>query len=144
MKKEYRNEEEKQQDRNRLIALTSPSYNDTWVFNGTDLPEFVCRYILGIHYEIRTNCNYISPLESMISEGFSLFIATQVLRSIACNIPKNDEEYVSPQPHNRFIAFKEIGSFHTLLLKSHSLLSVELAIIFSAPAGVSYYHLLCI
>jgi len=61
MKKEYRNQEEKQQDRNRLIALTSPSYNDTWVFNGTELPEFVCHYILGIYYEIRTNgihCEY--------------------------------------------------------------------------------------
>lgn len=92
MKKECWNGEEKQQDRNRLIALPSPSYNDIRVFNGTELSEFVCRYILGIHYKIRTSCNYINPLESMISEGFSLFIATQVLRNIVYNIPKNDED----------------------------------------------------
>lgn len=52
MKKEYRSEEKKQQDRDRLIALTSPNFDD-WVFDGTELPKCVCRYILGVYYEIK-------------------------------------------------------------------------------------------
>lgn len=52
MKKEYRPEEEKQQDRDRLMALTSPNF-DEWIFDGTELPQYVCRYILGVYYEIK-------------------------------------------------------------------------------------------
>lgn len=35
-------------DRERLMALTRPSYDQEWTFNGMDLPEFVCRFILGV------------------------------------------------------------------------------------------------
>jgi len=52
MKKEYRSQEEKQHDRERLIALTRPNFNN-WYFDGTELPPYVCRYILGVYYEIR-------------------------------------------------------------------------------------------
>ena len=52
IKKEYRTEEEKQQDRDRLIALTRPNF-DEWLFDGTELPQYVCRYILGVYYEIK-------------------------------------------------------------------------------------------
>lgn len=52
MKKEYRPQEEKQHDKDRLIALTRPNF-DNGVFDGTELPQYVCRYILGVYYEIR-------------------------------------------------------------------------------------------
>ena len=53
MKKSYRIQEEKDSDRKRLIALTKSSYdNDVWSFDGTTFPEHVCRYIIGIYYEI--------------------------------------------------------------------------------------------
>lgn len=35
-------------DRERLMALTRPSYDQEWTFNGMELPEYVCRFILGV------------------------------------------------------------------------------------------------
>ena len=52
MKKSNRPEKEKINDRLRLIALTKDSYDDIWSFDGKTLPEHVCRYILGVYYEI--------------------------------------------------------------------------------------------
>ena len=52
MKKSNAPEEEKQSDKERLKALTKDSFDDVWSFDGTTLPEHVCRYILGIYYEI--------------------------------------------------------------------------------------------
>lgn len=52
MKKSDRKPEEKDSDRLRLIALTKDSYDDIWSFDGKTLPEHVCRYALGIYYEI--------------------------------------------------------------------------------------------
>lgn len=52
MKKSNRSLVEKAKDRNRLIALTKESYDDIWSFDGKTLPEHVCRYLLGIYYEI--------------------------------------------------------------------------------------------
>ena len=52
MKKSSRPQEEKVKDKNRLIALTKQTFGDTWSFDGVSLPEHVCRYILGIYYEI--------------------------------------------------------------------------------------------
>ena len=43
---------EKQSDKERLKALTKDSFDDVWSFDGTTLPEHVCRYIIGIYYEI--------------------------------------------------------------------------------------------
>ena len=43
---------EKVKDRERLIALTKDSFDDVWSFDGKVLPEHVCRYILGVYYEI--------------------------------------------------------------------------------------------
>lgn len=59
MKKEYRSAEEKQQDKYRLMALTRPSFDDNWIFDGTELPRYVCRYILGVYYEIRDHTIYL-------------------------------------------------------------------------------------
>lgn len=52
MKKSNRPKKEKEDDRRRLIALTKESYDDVWTFDGKTLPEHVCRYKLGIYYEI--------------------------------------------------------------------------------------------
>lgn len=53
MKKSYRSQEEKDADRRRLIALTKSTYdNDIWSYDGKTFPEHVCRYIIGIYYEI--------------------------------------------------------------------------------------------
>ena len=43
---------EKAKDRERLIALTKDSFDDVWSFDGRALPEHVCRYVLGVYYEI--------------------------------------------------------------------------------------------
>lgn len=52
MKKHSNKESEKIKDKNRLIALTKDTFNDVWSFNGRDLPQHVCRYELGIYYEL--------------------------------------------------------------------------------------------
>ena len=53
MKKAYRRKQEKDADRNRLIALTKSTYNnDVWSYDGVTFPEYVCRYIIGIYYEV--------------------------------------------------------------------------------------------
>ncbi len=52
MKKSNRPREEKERDYNRLIALTKDSFDDIWSFDGHTLPEHVCRYILGVYYEV--------------------------------------------------------------------------------------------
>jgi hypothetical protein len=52
MKKSTASEQEKKKDKNRLIALTKDSYDDVWSFDGRTLPEHVCRYLIGIYYEI--------------------------------------------------------------------------------------------
>lgn len=43
-------------DKDRLKALTRPTYGKDWRHNGENLPDFVCRFILGVYYEI----NYIN------------------------------------------------------------------------------------
>lgn len=52
MKKSSRSDEEKKSDKERLSCLTKNSYDDIWSYDGTTLPEHVCRYILGIYYEV--------------------------------------------------------------------------------------------
>ncbi|MDO5150295.1 MAG: hypothetical protein Q4D76_13020 [Oscillospiraceae bacterium] len=52
MKKYNRPRKEKENDRRRLIALTKDKYDDIWSYDGTTLPEHVCRYKIGIYYEI--------------------------------------------------------------------------------------------
>ena len=52
MKKSNRSKKEKDADKKRLKALTKNSFDDLWSFDGTSLPEHVCRYKLGVYYEI--------------------------------------------------------------------------------------------
>lgn len=59
MKKSNRPKKEKNNDRRRIIALTKDSYDDTWSFDGETLPEHVCRYKLGIYYEINFSKKFI-------------------------------------------------------------------------------------
>lgn len=62
MKKANRKQVEKDSDRMRLIALTKDSYDDIWSFDGKTLPEHVCRYALGVYYEIN-NRNQLIDIE---------------------------------------------------------------------------------
>lgn len=52
MKKSNRIYKEKENDKERLIALTKDTFDDVWSYDGKALPEQVCRYKLGIYYEI--------------------------------------------------------------------------------------------
>lgn len=52
MKKSIACVTDKQNDKNRLIALTKDSYDNIWAFDGSNLPEHVCGYELGIYYEV--------------------------------------------------------------------------------------------
>lgn len=52
MKKSTRPESEKNSDRDRLIAMTSRSYDGVWSNDGNTHPEHVCDYILGAYLEI--------------------------------------------------------------------------------------------
>lgn len=58
MKKATRPEEDKESDKKRLIALTQ-SENSVWSYDGEAFPEHVCRYILGVYYEINKQCDSI-------------------------------------------------------------------------------------
>ncbi|WP_409342327.1 hypothetical protein [Paenibacillus sp. MBLB4367] len=55
MKKSTNKKSEKLKDKNRLIALTKDTFDDVWSFDGTTLPEHVCRYGLGVYYEVNVN-----------------------------------------------------------------------------------------
>lgn len=52
MKKSNARKADKDSDRKRLVALTKDSFDDVWSFDGKTLPEYVCRYVLGVYYEI--------------------------------------------------------------------------------------------
>ncbi len=58
MKKATRSEADKVSDKERLIALTRCE-NSVWSYGGESFPEHVCRYILGIYYEISRERNSI-------------------------------------------------------------------------------------
>ncbi len=55
MKKSTRSKNDKDNDRERLKCLTKDSFDDVWAFDGKSLPEHVCRYIIGVYYEINYN-----------------------------------------------------------------------------------------
>lgn len=55
MKKSKRSKTSKDNDKDRLKCLTKDSFDDIWAFDGKSLPEHVCRYIIGIYYEINYN-----------------------------------------------------------------------------------------
>ena len=59
MKKSTRSLSSKQKDRERLIALTKDSFDNIWSYDGLALPEHVCRYILGVYFEINYRRNLI-------------------------------------------------------------------------------------
>lgn len=54
MKKAERLNAEKKKDKQRRIALTREG-NQVWCYDGKTFPKHVCRYILGIYYEISRN-----------------------------------------------------------------------------------------
>lgn len=74
MKKAYRPQNEKDDDRNRLIALTKPiSTNEIWSYDGKTFPQHVCGFKLGIYYEIDLPHNNI--LVEYYAEGKLLEIS---------------------------------------------------------------------
>lgn len=52
MKKSKRPEREKNNDRDRLRAMTKSSYDDIWSNDGNTHPEHVCGYMLGVYIEL--------------------------------------------------------------------------------------------
>lgn len=52
MKRNTHSKDEKDKDKIRLKCLTRDSFDETWSFDGTTLPEHVCRYVLGVYYEL--------------------------------------------------------------------------------------------
>ena len=59
MKKSNRPKKEKNDDRRRIIALSKDRYGDVLSNDGETLPEHVCRYKLGIYYEINFSKKFI-------------------------------------------------------------------------------------
>lgn len=52
MKKSTASKSSKLKDKKRVAILTKNSFDDTWSYDGKTLPKHVCRYILGIYYEV--------------------------------------------------------------------------------------------
>lgn len=59
MKKSIRPQSEKQKDRERLKALTKDSFDNLWSYDGYTLPKHVCRYGLGVYFEINYRRNFV-------------------------------------------------------------------------------------
>lgn len=73
MKKEYQSDEEKDNDRARLRALTkSKNSNDVWSYDGKTFPQHVCGYKLGIYYEVCSDCIYVEYYENgtMVNKSY--------------------------------------------------------------------------
>ncbi len=39
-------------DKKRVQILTKDSFDDIWSYDGKEFPEHVCRYKLGVYYEV--------------------------------------------------------------------------------------------
>ncbi len=53
MKKSYQDKKSKDEDRDRLRALTKDRHNsDTYSYDGKTFPKHVCGYTLGVYYEV--------------------------------------------------------------------------------------------
>jgi hypothetical protein len=52
MKKSSAKKNDKDKDRKRLMALSKDSFDDVWAYDGKSFPEHVCRYMIGIFYEV--------------------------------------------------------------------------------------------
>ncbi len=59
MKKSYRSQSEKDDDRKRLRAMTKKS-DGVWAYDGKTHPEHVCGYMLGIFIEVDLRSSSIS------------------------------------------------------------------------------------
>lgn len=59
MKKSSSSFTSKKNDKERLMALTKDTFDNVWSYDGSALPEHVCRYTLGVYYEINFNLNDI-------------------------------------------------------------------------------------
>ncbi|MRC18369.1 hypothetical protein GH866_22505 [Bacillus thuringiensis] len=60
MKKSNQPNKDKDNDRERLMALTKDPDDNIYSYDGKVLPENVCGYILGIFYEVNINRKYVN------------------------------------------------------------------------------------
>lgn len=73
MKKSSNSKAEKDKDRERMRALTKDSFDNIWSYDGKTLPEHVCRYQLGVYYEINLGKRFVKIEYYMKSELQSNF-----------------------------------------------------------------------
>lgn len=59
MKKSTAIKSEKISDKRRVQILTKDSFDDIWSYDGKELPEHVCRYKLGVYYEVNIKAQII-------------------------------------------------------------------------------------
>ncbi|NBA88293.1 hypothetical protein GVN16_21150 [Emticicia sp. CRIBPO] len=52
MKRSTHSQAEKRKDKIRLKCLTRDTFDGIWSYDGKTFPEHVCRYVLGVYYEI--------------------------------------------------------------------------------------------
>lgn len=62
MKRSTRPKDEKDRDRIRLRCLTRDSFDNIWSYDGKTLPGHVCRYALGVYYELDSR-NRLAKIE---------------------------------------------------------------------------------
>ncbi|MFB9868922.1 hypothetical protein [Vreelandella sulfidaeris] len=60
MKRNSHPKSEKDKDKIRLKCLTRDSYDNLWSYDGKTFPEHVCRYILGVYYELNVDQRKVS------------------------------------------------------------------------------------
>jgi len=59
MKRSTHSRAEKDKDKLRLKCLTKDSFDDVWSFDGENFPEHVCRYVLGVYYEVNKEARQV-------------------------------------------------------------------------------------
>ena len=59
MKKWNQSVNQKNQDKERLIALTKDTFDDVWSYDGKTFPRHVCRYLLGVFYDVNILRNFV-------------------------------------------------------------------------------------
>ncbi|HFK1716335.1 hypothetical protein [Bacillus cereus] len=75
MKKSTNTKIEKDKDKERLIALTKDTFDNIWSYDGETFPEHVCRYMLGVYYEINLKERIVEIeyyVKGAFKKGYSL------------------------------------------------------------------------
>lgn len=59
MKKSTAIKSAKISDKRRVQILTKDSFDDIWSYDGKEFPEHVCRYKLGVYYEVNIKAKMV-------------------------------------------------------------------------------------